>query len=89
MKVGTIIRMSDGREGTVVYHGLDGDGIIWGRVVLSEDDIKAITEGSGGLFDAPENFPDELKAEAMLRESYPWAEQTGMECVGSDYEIAP
>lgn len=30
------IRLPDGRVGTVCYHGLDGDGIIFGVQVLHE-----------------------------------------------------
>lgn len=39
MTCGTIVRLPDGREGTVVYHQLDGYGIIWGRHVVTEDDL--------------------------------------------------
>lgn len=38
MKQGTIIRLPDGREATVVYNGLDGRGIRWGRSPMNEWD---------------------------------------------------
>ena len=31
MKAGTIVKLSDGRIGTVVYNSLDGVGIKWGE----------------------------------------------------------
>lgn len=31
LKLGTVIILPDGRQATVVYHGLDGYGIKWGR----------------------------------------------------------
>ena len=42
-KVGTIVRVPDGRIGTVVYNGLDGIGIKWGEHDVTIDDIS----GSG------------------------------------------
>lgn len=36
MKQGTVVRLPDGREGTVVYHNLDGYGVRWGRVDSAE-----------------------------------------------------
>ena len=37
MKAGTIVAFDDGREGTVVYNGLDGQGIAWGVHILGPD----------------------------------------------------
>jgi len=54
MKPGTIVRVADGREGTVVYHFLDGYGVKWGRHTL----------GEGWENDA------EFKHEALLRKPY-------------------
>ncbi|MFA6064006.1 MAG: hypothetical protein WC736_15565 [Gallionella sp.] len=81
MKAGTVVRLSDGRYGTVVYNGLDGVGIKWGRHQVTLDDLL----GSGGMLDekVPNDYP--WKADAMLRNPYPGAE---MPCVGEDYEIA-
>ena len=39
MKAGTIVRVADGREGTVVYNFLDGYGLAWGRYELSESEV--------------------------------------------------
>lgn len=80
MKAGTIVRLSDGRIGTVVYHGLDGYGI-----KLGEHDSLAIEgalEGTNPLFGSiPENFF--YFPEIMLRKPY---KGTKLECV-PDYEI--
>jgi hypothetical protein len=39
MKPGTIVRLPDGREGTTVYHGLDGYGIKWGAHIVDEENL--------------------------------------------------
>lgn len=39
MKPGTIIKLEDGRVGTVVYHQLDGYGIVWGRQIVDTDNL--------------------------------------------------
>ena len=89
MKAGTIIRLSDGREGTVVYNGLDGKGIRWGRLNLSEQDVADIMQGDGNTVKTSADMSSgfDLHAEAMLREPYPHAIQEGMECVGEEFEI--
>jgi hypothetical protein len=81
MRPGTFIRLPDGREGTVVYHSLDGYGIQWGRVAV---DVEAILTGNGNLFEggAPQDWP--WAPEAMLRNPYPSAD---LPCVGTDYRI--
>ena len=78
MKPGTFIRLPDGREGTVVYHGLDGYGIKWGRVRMDE---KAILSTQSLFGKSPEDWP--WFPEAMLRDPYPSAT---LECVGEEYE---
>jgi hypothetical protein len=82
MKAGTIVRLPDGREGTLVYNGLDGRGIKWGRHSIPPEGVG----GDSGLFRgsprAPEGF--NLFPDAMLREPYPSAE---LECVGEDFEV--
>ena len=83
MKAGTIIRLPDGREGTVVYHGLGGYGIQWGRIRVTVEDIEEAMQGANTLFgNAPDDFP--YHAEAMLREPYSGAD---IECVGERYKI--
>ena len=84
MKPGTFVRLPDGREGTVVYSGLDGYGIVWGR---QDVDVAAI-RASCPLFTDPDYAnsppPGVLEPEAMLRAPYPHAR---LPCVGDDYEI--
>ncbi len=80
MKAGTIIRLPDGRYGTVVYNGLDGVGIKWGRYKVTMDDLF----GSGGMLNETPPTGYKWKAEAMLRVPYKGAEKP---CVGEDYEI--
>jgi hypothetical protein len=42
MQPNTIIQLPDGREGTVVYHHLDGYGIVWGQQgPFNEDNLPA------------------------------------------------
>ena len=83
MKPGTIIRLPDGREATVVFHGLIGYGIQWGRIKIDEDEIRS---GDGNTFQA--GMPDgwQWEPEAMLRE--PSVERLlHYPCVGEVYEI--
>ena len=49
MTPGTVVKLPDGREGTVVYHGLDGYGIRWGRQKLSDHDMELILLGTADL----------------------------------------
>jgi hypothetical protein len=87
MKLGTHIKMADGRIGTVVYNGLDGVGVKWG---IHHPDPKDFEGSSGGLvpWDVPQDFrwwPD-----AILRDPWAYCEQAGWkaeQCVGRDYEI--
>lgn len=78
MKPGTFVRLPDGREGTVVYHGLDGYGIMWGRITI---DPKVVEQHNSLFGRAPSDYP--YFPEAMLRDPYPNAE---LECVGEEYE---
>lgn len=80
MKPGTFIKLPDGREGTVVYHGLDGYGIQWGRKAV---DLQAIMSRNP-LFDNGSDDPNPYGPEAMLRKPYLSAD---LECVGEEYEI--
>lgn len=72
MKAGTVVKLPDGRRGTVVYNGLDGVGIKWGAHSVSLADLDKLTVNFNW-------YPD-----AMLREPYPSAE---LPCVGNDYEV--
>lgn len=77
MKAGTIVQIPDGRVGTVVYNGLDGVGIKWGRHSVT---LEQITE-------AAKIESLEWEPEAMLRDSYPHAREVGMECVGDEFVV--
>lgn len=79
MNAGQIIILPDGRECTVVYHGLDGYGVVFGRQAV---DVAAIL-AANPLFGRER--PGVPQPEAMLRDPYPGAE---VECVGTEYEIA-
>ena len=79
MKPGTIIKLSDGRIGTVVYSGLDGYGIMWGKIEIDE---QLIIETCPLFGEPPLNYP--YSPEAMLRESYG---NQSLECVGENYKI--
>ena len=78
-RLGTQVRLPDGREGTVVYNGLDGVGIKWGLHEPTWDDYYNTNPMFG---DAPEDF--KWHPDAMLREPYTTAE---LPCVGEKYEI--
>jgi hypothetical protein len=83
MRAGTLIRLADGREGRVVYNGLDGVGIRWGSGPV---DVETIMRGDSSLFDNSPN-DEELQRwapQAMLRDPYPSAD---LECVGRDFEV--
>ena len=83
--LGTIVKLGDGRIGTVVYNGLDGVGIRWGEHIIDKELAGKFSGTCGGLF-AQEVPKDMLEwcPEAMLREPYPNAD---LPCVGRDFEI--
>ena len=82
MKLGTKVKLSDGRIGTVVYNSLDGVGIKWGE---HNPDPKDFEGTHGGLFES-ETVPEDFKwyPDAMLRNPYPSAT---LPCVGTEYEV--
>lgn len=84
MKPGTIVRLPDGREGTVVYHGLDGYGIRWGRVAVDEGTILR-GDGNTTMRDCPPDYPETLLPEAMLR-NFP---HPTLPCVGTEFTVVP
>jgi len=86
MKLGTQIKLPDGREGTVVYNSLIGVGIKWGLHNPDPEDF----EGYGNTVQdgAPEGW--QWEPEALLREPWSTCEKYGFtaeECVGEDYDI--
>lgn len=85
MKAGTIIELPDGRVGTLVYNGLDGKGIKWGRHSVTVEDIEEAAQGANVMFSqAPNDFP--WYPDAMLREAYSGCDAS-MEYVGSEFTI--
>ncbi len=84
MKLGTHIKLPDGRIGTVVYNSLVGVGIKWG---LHNPDPKDFEGTDGNTFQGnmPLGWPWE--PDALLREPNLSLKRDGWECVGSDYEI--
>ena len=87
MSPGTIVRLPDGRVGTVTFNGLMGVGIKWG---IHRFD-PAIFEGSiadlGFIGVRGPDQSEELEAlapEALLRDPWPNAP---LECVGEDYDV--
>ena len=78
MRPGTIIKLPDGREATVVSHDLIGYGIIWGRV---EVDVERILNTCSLFSETPNDWP--WVAEAVLREPG----LVDIDCVGTEYEI--
>lgn len=87
MKLGTQIRLSDGRVGTVVYNSLIGVGIKWGLHNPDQADFEG-TDGNTVSGGAPDEWPWE--PDALLRDPWPGCERHGFspeECVGEDYEV--
>jgi hypothetical protein len=85
MGPGTIIRLPDGREGTVVFHGLCGYGIKWGRHYPDPSEFDGtngdlIKLGIHGR--EPEQW--EWEPDAYLRDPWPTAD---LECVGGCWEV--
>ena len=82
MKCGTVIRLPDGRVGTIVWHHLDGYGGVWG-----EHDFSHVDLSQGG-------FTDGLPSpQFMLREPSQYVMRfwhdngVEIECVGAEYEV--
>lgn len=82
MRAGTFIRLPDGREGTVVYNGLDGRGIMFGRILVDPEIINSVNSLFGV---APADYP--YAPEAMLRHPKLARNWPGMECIGEEFEI--
>ena len=57
-KLNTVIRLNDGRVGTICYHSLDGTGGVWG--------VHKFEMPKGGFGDLPE--PDFLDREPAFRD---------------------
>ncbi len=88
MKLGTIIKLPDGRIGTICWLNLYGCGGVFGECDFSHVDL----DECGGFSDdipLPEFMLREKKVEALLR-SCGWkssCHRYDLECVGEEYEI--
>jgi len=80
MKLNTMVRLPDGREGTICYHNLDGDGGVWGR---HEFDMPEA--GFGDELPGPEFMLREKSIEDRFRRS--GDHRKDVECVGEDFEV--
>lgn len=85
MKAGVVVRLPDGREGTVVYNGLDGRGIKWGRHEVTTEIIEKAMGYQNPLFGEPPALYPWLP-DAMLRDPYTGCDK-GIEYVGSQFEV--
>ena len=87
-RLGTQVRLPDGRQGTVVYNSLIGVGIKWG---LHDPDPADFAHTTGNTLrdDVPaEDWPWE--PDALLRDPWPACEDAGFSpenCVGEECEI--
>lgn len=73
MRQGTFVELLDGRQGTVVYRSIDGEGGIWGfhRYVSEMDD---------DILPKPEFMLRSIELQGRVG----WR---GAECVGEDYIV--
>lgn len=69
------MKLEDGREATVVYHGLDGYGVQFGRKKV---DTEAILKGNGSTVGGPPPDPYDWIPEMILKPgTYEIAEDEG------------
>ena len=88
-KLGTQVRVPDGRVGTVVYNSLMGVGIKWGLHDPYPGDFEGTSGNTvtllGGDEDKPRDFAWE--PDALLRTPWPSCERYGFapeDCVGEE-----
>ena len=78
MKLNTIIKLLDGRVGTICWNHLDGVGGIWER--------HNFEMPAGGFGDLPP--PDFMLRESDVRNLLvKFGHKPDLECVGNDFEI--
>lgn len=88
MKLGTQIRLPDGRVGTVVYNSLIGEGIKWGLHDPDPSDFEGTNGNTVGEQTKPDDWP--WQPDALLRDPWLGCEQHGFaaeDCVGDEYEV--
>lgn len=88
MKLGTRVKLPDGRVGTVVYNSLIGVGIKWGIHNPSMDDFAGT---SGNCLPLPQDSPAQepdwpWQPDALLR-AMDMSNRLALECVGDNYEV--
>jgi len=81
MKLGTQVQLLDGRIGTVVFNGLCGVGIKWGRHDPPAEDFRG-TYGDVFTSEPPPDWP--WFPDAYLRDEFPSADA---ECVGTEFIV--
>lgn len=77
MKLNTIIKLPDGRIGTICYNYLDGSGGIWGKHELK------MPKGGFGDLPAPEFMLRMPEIKQFIRHS----NRSDLEYVGEEFEI--
>ena len=84
MKIGTRIKLPDGRVGTVVFNGLQGVGIKWGIHKPNPKDFEDTDGNTTSRIPTLQPWP--WAPEAFLREKS--VQKYFVEpCVGEDYEV--
>jgi len=86
-KLGTQVRLPDGRVGTVVFNGLCGVGIKWGLHDPPAEDFRG-TYGDISASEKPSDWP--WFPDALLRTPWEGCERAGFtaeQCVGETFEI--
>ena len=88
LPLGSQVRLPDGREGTIVFNGLTGMGIKWGRHDPEPREFDG-TFGDVGMptADSPARQSDwPWEMDAMLREPE-LAKRLRLPCVGEEFEL--
>ena len=79
MKLNTVIKLSDGRIGTICYNDLDGCGGVWGKHIF-----ETSAEVSNPALPQPDFMLREIFVEKLLRN---YGHKQDLVCVGMDFEI--
>lgn len=77
LKLNTVIRLPDGREGTICWNHLDGCGGVWGR------EHFYMPDGDFGDLPKPEFMLRAPCVQPLLAQRH----GAGVECVGHEYEV--
>ena len=80
MRPGTIIRLPDGRIGTICYNNLDGEGGVWGR-----HDFSGIPLGFNESWPEPDFLLRPKEREEDIRRA--WWGSKQIECVGVNFTV--